>query len=504
MNKPLLYQCVVLDNQDPLMLGRVRARLLTDNYEDIISSIVSPPWDEAVDSWGERDPFIFIPLLPYYVSQVPKINELIQILYFNNEFKYQNQYYVQGPFSTPTASSFEYYAGAQKLTGIGGQYKSSLPIKNKDGSYTNQAIKGVFPEPGDNALLGRGSADVIVKENELLLRAGKIVGPLEPNRFPSGSNRRAFVQLSRFDLNKTFQGTQEQRSLEERIVMTNFLIEWVITNPENTQDRFTGNVYLYRLRADQRVNSGNIKPESQIDDLKSLIVSEPFTALSLQDTVSFINNFIRLCNNENKIKGIKVFGDDYKFPIYYRPTLAMTKLLVDLPTSGNTVAATSSLNVKKINQNIKLNATAPQSGYGLIYAKDKVGVPFNIKKTLINLFQYNARPVTYGALGADKVFLLSHFSQIPNKKKIDFDGTLYGIDNDKFTDDIIPNTSSMVRGEELLELLNLIVRFLITHTHAFPGLPPVPVTQDGSTVPNLLAELGLANIKVLNENIRLN
>ena len=71
-------------------------------------------------------------------------------------------------------------------------------------------------------------------------------------------------------------------------------------------------------------------------------------------------------------------------------------------------------------------------------------------------------------------------------------------------DNIIPNTSSLVRGEELLELVNLIVRFLITHTHAFPGLPPVPISQDGSTVTEILAEMQNAATKILNENIRLN
>ena len=62
----------------------------------------------------------------------------------------------------------------------------------------------------------------------------------------------------------------------------------------------------------------------------------------------------------------------------------------------------------------------------------------------------------------------------------------------------------MVRGEELLELINLIVRYLVTHTHAYPGLPPVPVTQDGTTVDNILTELQQAVKKILNQNIRLN
>jgi hypothetical protein len=52
--------------------------------------------------------------------------------------------------------------------------------------------------------------------------------------------------------------------------------------------------------------------------------------------------------------------------------------------------------------------------------------------------------------------------------------------------------------------VNLIVRFLITHTHAFPGEPPIPITQDGSTTSSILAEMQNAATKILNDNIRLN
>ena len=61
-----------------------------------------------------------------------------------------------------------------------------------------------------------------------------------------------------------------------------------------------------------------------------------------------------------------------------------------------------------------------------------------------------------------------------------------------------------MRGEELLELLNLMVRYMTTHVHPYPGLPPVGVTTDGTNVQNLLKELLDANEKILNKNIRLN
>jgi hypothetical protein len=140
----------------------------------------------------------------------------------------------------------------------------------------------------------------------------------------------------------------------------------------------------------------------------------------------------------------------------------------------------------------------------LIYAQDKVGTPLNFKSTNVIQTTYSNEPTTYGALGSDYLFLLSHNSQIPGKGKINFNDTLYGISLDKFVDEILPKTSSLVRGEELLDLINLIVRFLLTHTHAYPGLAPVSITQDGSNVQDILTELQNASTKILNRNIRLN
>ena len=78
------------------------------------------------------------------------------------------------------------------------------------------------------------------------------------------------------------------------------------------------------------------------------------------------------------------------------------------------------------------------------------------------------------------------------------------INTNKFADEIEPKTSSLVRGEELLELLNLIIRFLVGHAHPYPGLPPIPQSVDGVRVDDLLKELLDAQDKLLNKNIRIN
>ena len=507
MSIPLFYQCVVLDNDDPLMLERVRARLLTDNYLDIIKSITDPPWDEEKDKWTSRDPFIFNPLLPYFLYQVPKVEELIYIMYYNPDFKYQNQFYVQAMYSSPTLSSFEYYVGAQKFTGLGVQYQNPRPIKNQDGTYASPFPKGVFPEPTHNALLGRNSADIIVKENEVLIRAGKILGNLQPNIIPKASNNRAFLQLSRFDNIKQLEKIDNYSSLVEQVLMTKYLIEWNIINPENSQDKFTGSVYLYKLKPDKSVNTEQLQVDSKIESLKTLVHKSDFFGLSMVETTQFINNFINMYNDKNVIDGKTIFvNTDQKFPVFYRPSNLTYKKMASVPntTNENSPESIASVNLQKMFNDIKLNYSCPCKGFGLIYEKNKVGKPYDIVKEKVKKFKYTNQPVTFAGLGGEKVFIVSQNSSIPGKKPINFDNTIYGINNDKVVDELIPNTSSMVRGEELLELINLIVRFLVSHTHAYPGLAPLPITEDGTQVNDILFELQNAVNKILNENIRLN
>lgn len=500
-NNSIFFQCKILNVEDPMMLGRVRGVRLIDNEIDILKGITDPPWDPAKDIWTVRDPFCFVPLLPYFLYQVPKVDELVQVMYLNKDYKFINQYYVQNNFYSPTSSNFQFFQGGNKFTGTGNQIKDPKPLKNQDGTLTAQEIhKGVFPEPGDNALLGRGSADLIVKQDEILLRAGKFKSEtLQPNVLPVANQQNAVLQLSRFPSNKQKLPNKTIYEIKEQVVAVHYLIEWVVTNPENTQNKFGGAIYLYQLKPDQSTNSKNLTVGTEVsDNFKKLIATQPFELLSIAETIYFINDFIKTCNTKNSTaSGIKLFNDSStKFPMFYRPNnLMYTKLSNSTPDEMK--------NLSEIYKGIKLNP-AITGGYGLIYAKNKTGTPFSTEKKIIAQSKYIPSPITYGTLGADKVFLLSNNSAIPGKGKINFADTLYGISVDQFAEQILPKTSSMVRGEELLELINMIVRFLITHTHAYPGLPPISITQDGSSSQKILTELQNAVNKILNEDIRLN
>lgn len=599
MSEQVLFQCQVLNIDDPLMLGRIRARRLIDNYDDILKSISDPPWNEEKDIWTLRDPFVSSPLLPYYVYSTPKVDEMVLVMYANQGTDFINRYYVQSTFYSPTATGFQYYQGGNKFMGTGIQIADPKPLKNQDGTFTSQTHKGVFPEPGDNSLLGRGSADVIVKEDEVLIRAGKFVGQnLEPNVLPVGNYKRGFLQLSQFSTEKITTSPSTITKFVVKTVSVNYLIEYAITNPENMQDKFTGSIYLYQLKPNLSTNSENLTVDSEIaENLKTLVYIENFTNLSKADTIKFINAFIKTCNDKNvSSTGTQLFNGSSKFPIFYRPTQLNYQSMIGEPkvqpvntnfkVTGNIVLSNPGLsgvnpqyvctmnvvlisnndtiitvsgvglteldaykdalvqlqneiqtynlgyvliptfdelkngivlipqpatydsgviqkNLSDIYKGVKLNPPL-KGGYGLIYAKGLVGNPTDaITKSVENsTVIYNQ--ATYGALGSDKLFLLSHRSSIPGKGKINFADTLYGIPQEKFNDEIIPKTSSMVRGEELIELLSLMVRFLVGHVHPYPGLGPIPVTQDGAKVADIVAELQQAYTKILNSDIRLN
>lgn len=492
---------VVLDNEDPMMLNRIRARILTYDYDSIIRAINDPPFDEEKEKWGDRDPFIFQPLLPYFLSTTPKVDELIQVIFSNKDFKFDNQYYIQSNLTSPMLAPFDYYVQARKYTGTGKRFKDGVPIKNINGTHREPSkTYGVFPEPGDNAIVGRGASDVVVKSNEVLIRSGKIKGNFSKNKLPVSNKNRAFIQVSQFDSTITDAPKEKVTEVIENILVTKYLIEWSINNPENMQDIFNGSVYLYELKYDEKIKSNIINVATNLEDLKKIRLRIDFNNLTLNESINFINNFISDCNTKNKLStGEQLFPNDDKFPIFYRPNSMMYNIITS--TSSDNINARS--NLIKIYNSIKL---LPDSnvGYGLIYNKNKIGTPFSVKTYEINKKEYNSTPKTYTAVGSDELYLLSHQSSIPQKGAINLENTIYGISAEKFENEIKPKTSSVVRGEELLELINLIIRFLISHTHAYPGLPPVSVTEDGMTVEKLVEEFSNAVNKILNKNIRIN
>ena len=491
--RKLIFPAKVEDNQDPMMLGRIRAYPLDQNDRAVLEGYQYNP---ATDMWGPKDPFVQLPLLPMFFSQVPEVGERVNLIYQNPLYPYQDVYYIQGAFSSPMSLPYENLQAANKYTSLGNRVKGLLALKNKNGTHKSEKSKGIFPEPGDNALLGRGTADIIVKPNSVLLRAGK-TKRLDTNKQPIANNTRAYVQLSSFDTQVVSKKPQSFLKLNTVNQEVKKLIEWDIENLENQFSAYTGAVRLYSLKPTNKTFTDNISYDSNLEDVKFLEYYENFIGLSFNDAVSKINNFIIGVNNGQIPNGPKI---ENQFPFVYRPDASARAIINSISTLTTPIEYA---NVIRFLNAITLNSGLGSQSYkfALVRSKGEIGKPIKVDIETVTPKDIEANYGTFYAAGADTVFLLSSKSN----KNVDYlQNSIYGFSQIDLQEKILPNTSSSVRGEELIELLNLIVRYLVAHVHALPGTPPVSVASDGTSATEILFQLQNAANKVLNPNIRIN
>ena len=498
--RKIIYGGKVVDSNDPFMMGRVRVYPENQNISDRLASI--PDWDESKDKWGVKDPFVFLPLLPYFVYQVPKVDEYVHVLYSNPSNKTQkNQFYVQGPFSSPTRIMEENHNSSKTFLEAGIRNVRYPKLRDNDNRLKPNTV-GIYPEPQDIAILGRNNSDLILKDGEVLLRAGKHK-PFENTQLPVLDNDRAFIQLSKYETTEQYAPVQKRYKLESQDTNIRKLIEYHIDNPSNSMSAFTGQIILYNVIPDNTSGSTMASAVGALSDINSFIQPQyikSFGPIPMEEVASTINQFMQQVVEGRLSDGTLI---NNQFPFYYRPNASDINKVRNVNPTTNPIVFTNLSNLFQMVSPSKYITTL--LGNGLIYDKKlKTEVPKKAKTEYVRPKRVLNVENTAAFMGGKQVYLLSQDTVNPAKSAIDFNDTLYGITQTKMVDEIQPKTSSMVRGEELLELINLIVKYLANHVHPYPGLPPVPVANDGTQLNDLLKELIDATNKVLNKNIRLN
>jgi hypothetical protein len=529
INNQIIFPGEVYDDNDPMMLGRIRVIPETKNYEDIIKSI--PDWNEKVHPWTTKDPILFLPLLPFFVSMTPIKGEYVHIIYSNKDFPFSNQFYIQGPFSSPMTTEYEYFQGAKKMLSSGDRIADSLSILVEKGKYRDEKSKGVFPEAKDNGLLGRGSADIILKENDVLIRAGKTMGFLSKDQLPVANTTRAFLQLSRFTQKKEELSPETQIKLVTDVKTVQKMVVWDILNLDNKHDKFTGSVGLYTVKPNnEKTNSKNFNVNTITQISNGTDYSGPlelinFQAKTFDEVILIINGFIYGVFNSFKlavdfpINNVLSAMPETTFPFVVTPSKMTYETGVKFkssPSSGDIIEIS---NYSRFFSNIKPTGSASlKRGFFLVWDNEngnfKIGPSTKPVIEKVENFGYSSHePITYATLGAQKLYLLSHDSDGPNGK-ISLANTLYGIPQDMFVggfgktgskDSINSKTYPMVRGDKLIELLRKIVDFMGGHVHAISTIPPVPIAAgSGQSIIEINTLLADAENTILNENIRLN
>lgn len=499
-DKRILYSGLILDAQDPMNLGRLRVEPEDKSILAVIQAYnitEKTKWNMDPNN-GPIDPFVVKPLLPLFVNLPMLENERVNILYQNSLYPWQDSYYIPSMFSSPMAIPFENYQAMKQQTAQGAQIKGSLALRDNEGEFNNPQSAGVFPNPEDYGILGRGSADIILKQEELLLRAGK-TQKLDVNEYPIGYTRRSFIQLSNFKEGLRKSATQKTFRLQADELFVKFLVEWDIQNLDNFFGRFTGSVNVYRLPLSRDTTTETIKYNSDLGALSQIVFNQQFINVSFDEAVEIINGVISdvafdvLTIAQTGESG-PLLGD--RFPFIFKPNITTIT-----SASGNT----SQNNFDRFYNNVQFmdanyeDPSKQDNGFGVVLNENETGKPTKTIFSEVTPTEVDPNPTTYGIFGGDKVLLLSHLA-----KSLDIENTIYGLTQEQIINTVLPQTSSLVRGEELLELLNIIVKFLVSHVHSYHGLAPIPVGTDGTSTAQLLQELNNAAEKVLNQHIRLN
>jgi hypothetical protein len=535
----IIFPGVVYDNQDPMMLGRLRVIPETKNLLDLISGVDNSYLEiddegNVIDlkpayKWTSIDPLVFLSFIPLFFSQTPLPGEYVHIIYMNKNADSDNKFYIQGPFSSPMNLPQEFYQGAKKYLAAGDRIQSQQSLKNENGVYRDSKSVGIFPEPGDNALLGRGTADIIVKKDEVLIRAGKTLD-LKPEVLPSGNPNRAFIQLTNFGQRKVLGEVESVVRLKENIKVTKKMVIWNILNLENTQDVFNGTVGLYNVIPSEKVNSKNFKIDSinklseGADYVKMFDIQ--FNQKSFDESIVIINKFISGVFNmfidmpeyaiPNNLKNEPVTNI---FPFVVTPSKLtyQTGVKFSASTTSNDIAELN--NYLKFMSKITINTGLVKRGWFLVW-ENKNNKPILGQQYTPVLEKYTPSDflpssVSYGVMGAQKVFILSQDSEGP-KGKISLSESLYGIKQSGdgqssapyFVGDnnsIESKTYPMVRGDEIIVLLRKMFSYITGHVHATATVPPIPVAAgNGQTSVEIDTILANAENTILNQNIRIN
>ena len=103
-----------------------------------------------------------------------------------------------------------------------------------------------------------GDLNLILKENEVLIRAGKSLN-ITAQSLPQENQNRAFIQLTNFTQEKVLGEPDTSTTLKEDVQLVKKIIIWDIENLENLFETFNGTVSIHNVIPSIKTNTRNFK-----------------------------------------------------------------------------------------------------------------------------------------------------------------------------------------------------------------------------------------------------
>lgn len=514
----------VIDNDDPQHIGRIRYV----SYDSVISVLQN---QYKGPKWDKKDPFVALPFLPRHLSIVPQKNSAVKIIkHVADSEGLITCEYMPGPYTTSHDFDSQQFSNQVTFTNYGVGSKPKPDIKkfsdaknaNEDG-FVNPKSVGTMARSTDIAINGMYGSDVLLTESGVQLRAGKFVSKQTNSKstkqklgtYPLRGRREAKLSMKKFPYTaKLAKQTSSYQELQRADLK--HVIEYSIDN-FITPTKVTIDVYQITTPEGTKYRTDYFDESTELSlGSSKLLVSEEHVITSIDDAISEIRYHISNFDTQKMNETISSLPSEFAHPFYFRPSNALKALSTEDPAKR---AAK-----RKLLENIIHN---PRTTRGLYFSPDNANPELQTKSKsqdiVINkhiVLDHNGKKIredyyeeTLSSLITDKFFLLSTETNGSQSTGINFnDLTKYELNQvdyykkidpvvfDDNNNEIHPNTYAMVRGDKLIELLELMIEMLLHHEHGIVT-PPYWPEEETKKIQKIKENL---RTDMINKSLRIN
>jgi hypothetical protein len=479
----------VLSNKDPQGIGRIRYFSFDDSISSKQKLYNGPEWDK-------KDPLVASPFLPTHLSIIPEEKQSVKIIkHIAESDGIVNQEYIPGPFTTShdfknqvfkTQLTFTSY-GIDSMPGPNVKDFSNSKITFED-NYVEANSVGTMAKTGDIAVYGNYGSDLLLTENGAQLRAGKFVTKETKSKsikdklsnYPYRGKTISKLSLKKFPFTAEL---VKERSIINGINRSDLahIVEYDINDFANPTG-VTLNIYKVKGPEGEKFKTDKFDSRTyNISGNTEQIYSDTIEISSIEEAYVTVRNFISTLDNDKMSVTSTTLPETYAHPFYFRPVIEPNSLV------ERAVITTLEIeNKNKFLTNIKVSI---RDNHGLFFDKDsaeptefqrikEVNVVRNKHITLDRnnkIIREDFIEQSIGSVISDKFYILSSEKNGLGDRRVDFPNlTKYELNQTDYLEKIDPSTFALVRGEKLIEILELIVDMLLGHKHGVVTPPKWP------------------------------
>lgn len=472
---------ICADNNDPWGVGRIRV-IIDDGLTKSVTTgtkidlyiqqldarnttekgeAAYVPWELGRDNHAP-DPYVFEPFLPKHLNIVPNIGESVKIIYYKLGDDSEQREYIAPHISNYDKLKYDTVQTARAFS----NKTTFQPTVN------NYRRDGIVADPTDVGVFGRNNSEMILPENEVILRAGH---QDFTNRLKK--DRHALVQVSRFPQRKQIITTiknQNNTPSQQIHYIAEFTTTVDLANKPTNPLYITTRLNIYPVHnvdtknyTDEPISPKYVEANT-IPDF-SVIIS----AGTVGDIKSFIKDFLYNLDRGNLII-------DYSGSVNYKPANAeiLKYNVFDERPPVNGVIQTDAYVLP-----LYMFRADPRNDYQIQEVQDlknaltkELGIRPLSKRQSPKIEQVQTEDTrddksadeTVVINGADKLFLLSWYNSQSIQSKIG----KYGFPQDEIYLTLQKNTEPMVKGDMLIKLILDLFDLFENHGH-IGGVDPI-------------------------------